>query len=765
MRNSPMSCVLCLLMVSCGGGGGGGGGAAITSVSGTAAQGAPLANAGVEVKCRAGSGSGTTDAAGKFSVNLAGAQGPCLLKAKGQGLELVSLLPGNSGIANVTPLTHLLAARLLGSAPASAFAGAGEAQFVLVTDQGVSAAQGQVSGQILRLGAEMPAVNWATQSFTATAGDAMDGALELLKRRLDEQNKTLDGAAGELALGDLQNLKPPTGQSPTCVPGIIAGFNGPVQDALRRVVSGNPTGGGDSPGGIGDGAGDGAAGGVGVGGSLGQLINVDVTAQFASGTTFGPVRVDADTANGMVTIVPCDLPPPVLVTVAGAIQPGSANPALSAKNQFVEDLVDGVLDLRTRGTAVVAGAGGATYNYDTFAARLTTETGATAKALGAGALKTRSTPVQRLRAKGGTSFAAPADWVFTLTSDGTLQVTAPAGQQGTVPQQPANARFARIDVFDRSTRTPSQFTNDPWQNCLVATSADGRSLLTWQVGVAAQGFVDMANVDFDAVPTIPAKRYTVGSPTDPVVTVAPESLSLSTGSGGDSIVFVLRSGTLGAVGGCDVHDQHPGLASGFGSRAVVQVQQDFGNRYVVYSDGTVEGWGRKKNALGIADRNAGVLEGSERRAVVAQTGSGALNGVAMLTRGERIHETRALIRSADPAADGKVAIWGDGLPVPRQIPGLEKICWIAGPYSVGCNGQLFYATVTAVQGENPVLAVTQVAGVPLIWRVSAGHPVLRDPPGDPNVSGFELTNLKLSYTAIAQDGSVYRLAEGVASLE
>ena len=61
--------------------------------------------------------------------------------------------------------------------------------------------------------------------------------------------------------------------------------------------------------------------------------------------------------------------------------------------------------------------------------------------------------------------------------------------------------------------------------------------------------------------------------------------------------------------------------------------------------------------------------------------------------------------------------------------------------------------------------MTQVAGVPLIWRVSAGHPVLRDPPGDPNVSGFELTNLKLSYTAIAQDGSVYRLAEGVASLE
>src|SRR5688500_1542361 len=101
MRITPVLCALALLVVSCGGGGGGGG-PAVTSVSGTAAQGAPLAGANVDIKCRAGSGSGTTDATGRFSISLTGAEGPCLLKAAGQGLEMVSVLPSNSGNANIT---------------------------------------------------------------------------------------------------------------------------------------------------------------------------------------------------------------------------------------------------------------------------------------------------------------------------------------------------------------------------------------------------------------------------------------------------------------------------------------------------------------------------------------------------------------------------------------------------------------------------------------------------------------------------------------
>ena len=42
-----------------------------------------------------------------------------------------------------------------------------------------------------------------------------------------------------------------------------------------------------------------------------------------------------------------------------------------------------------------------------------------------------------------------------------------------------------------------------------------------------------------------------------------------------------------------------------GGRYVLQVLQDFGNRYVVYSDGTVEAWGIAKDALGVGERGEG----------------------------------------------------------------------------------------------------------------------------------------------------------------
>ncbi|MGE0800241.1 MAG: hypothetical protein AB7G13_12635, partial [Lautropia sp.] len=61
------------------GGGGGGGGGGSTQISGTAAVGAPLANAPVEVKCRVGAGTAVSDAGGRFAVPLQGATGPCLL--------------------------------------------------------------------------------------------------------------------------------------------------------------------------------------------------------------------------------------------------------------------------------------------------------------------------------------------------------------------------------------------------------------------------------------------------------------------------------------------------------------------------------------------------------------------------------------------------------------------------------------------------------------------------------------------------------------
>ncbi|MGE0310568.1 MAG: hypothetical protein AB7P21_02950 [Lautropia sp.] len=107
-----------------------------------------------------------------------------------------------------------------------------------------------------------------------------------------------------------------------CSPGLVRGFTGGFDDRPVNVLNTGDGGGGGGSGGSGGagvGGDGGGAPGAGIGGALGQFVNVDVTAEFASGERFGPVRVDD--AKGMVTIVPCALVPPVLVTFSGA--PGS----------------------------------------------------------------------------------------------------------------------------------------------------------------------------------------------------------------------------------------------------------------------------------------------------------------------------------------------------------------------------------------------------------------------------------------------------------
>ncbi|MGH1358742.1 MAG: hypothetical protein ACRBC3_08255 [Burkholderiaceae bacterium] len=103
-----------------------------------------------------------------------------------------------------------------------------------------------------------------------------------------------------------------------CRPGVITGFTGKFDDNPVRVVT---TGEGDGGGAGGVGAGGDGAAGIGAGGSLGQFVNVDVTVEFASGEKYGPVRVDEQ--KGMVTIVPCSLQPPALVTLTGAAGSGA----------------------------------------------------------------------------------------------------------------------------------------------------------------------------------------------------------------------------------------------------------------------------------------------------------------------------------------------------------------------------------------------------------------------------------------------------------
>jgi hypothetical protein len=121
LRTIPM--LLGLTLAACGGGGGGGNVApqALT-LSGTAAVGAAIALAPVEVKCASGTGSATSRADGAFDVTVSGGRLPCVLRvttSDGTVLHSVAIGTGNSVRANISPLTDLAVAHLAGTAPST----------------------------------------------------------------------------------------------------------------------------------------------------------------------------------------------------------------------------------------------------------------------------------------------------------------------------------------------------------------------------------------------------------------------------------------------------------------------------------------------------------------------------------------------------------------------------------------------------------------------------------------------------------------------
>jgi hypothetical protein len=91
-------------VVACGGGGGS---STTMNVSGTAAVGKALDGATVSVTCASGTGSATTNASGSYTVSIQNGEGPCVLTAT-KGSTVLRSVTAGEGVANITPLTHLL---------------------------------------------------------------------------------------------------------------------------------------------------------------------------------------------------------------------------------------------------------------------------------------------------------------------------------------------------------------------------------------------------------------------------------------------------------------------------------------------------------------------------------------------------------------------------------------------------------------------------------------------------------------------------------
>ncbi len=125
----PLAAAVLLALGACGGGGDSApaappGPAAPTGVGigGTAATGAPIVGGTVTVTCASGSGQATTAANGSYSVTLTSGVAPCLVQVSGGGLTYYSMVAtgsANPSTVNLTPLTTLMTAQVLGAVPTS----------------------------------------------------------------------------------------------------------------------------------------------------------------------------------------------------------------------------------------------------------------------------------------------------------------------------------------------------------------------------------------------------------------------------------------------------------------------------------------------------------------------------------------------------------------------------------------------------------------------------------------------------------------------
>jgi hypothetical protein len=188
--------------------------AASITISGTAAQGAALVGATVNVKCAAGTGNATTGGDGKYTVTITGASLPCALKVAGtDGTTFHSLIAGSgtSGTfaANLSPLTELIVAKAAAGTPAilfSNFDSAAQTKIsTAVLDTAVAALIATFQGVI-----DLNGVNPIKD--TLVVGNSLD-------KKLDELKAVLTAARTTLA--ELTNAVAASGDTPTSVRTIL----------------------------------------------------------------------------------------------------------------------------------------------------------------------------------------------------------------------------------------------------------------------------------------------------------------------------------------------------------------------------------------------------------------------------------------------------------------------------------------------------------------------------------------------------------------
>lgn len=156
-------------------------------LSGTAAEGAPLANATVRLRCADGSAFQTgSNVAGLWQIVVTGQPLPCAVQASGGS---VNGLPNTTayhavaqsfGVTNITPLTDLVVARALAASPQTWF---DKPDFALVSKDALQTALGTVRGA-LGLATALRQADPLTEPFVVDGNDYLFRVLYAMQSTL-----------------------------------------------------------------------------------------------------------------------------------------------------------------------------------------------------------------------------------------------------------------------------------------------------------------------------------------------------------------------------------------------------------------------------------------------------------------------------------------------------------------------------------------------------------------------------------------------------
>lgn len=184
-----------------------------TSLIGTAAVGAPLAGASIDLRCSDGTSISTvTDGGGAWSVSLASSQLPCAVRAAGgtvdgsanmQTLYSLTVGTGHNLVVNVTPLTTLVLADAANAAPSDTWFYSLDASALQTLAASLSAAIAALVDALQELGYALPSddFNPFTLAFVAESGNTYDFLLEQLKAVLAYNGSSLNTVTGYMNAG------------------------------------------------------------------------------------------------------------------------------------------------------------------------------------------------------------------------------------------------------------------------------------------------------------------------------------------------------------------------------------------------------------------------------------------------------------------------------------------------------------------------------------------------------------------------------------